>query len=149
MRISHHSTERAEALRAELAGDNGVTLVEFAFALPIIFGLILALIDLGNAFLQTSQATSASADGARVAIVLPDTGSKSIKDAATPGTPANNAIKAAVRKRVVGQTIADSDIVVMCSPPGGTPSTAYCASAMDRSRDKVVVSVQWVWKPFT
>lgn len=131
--------------------ERGVTVVEFALALPVFFALVLALLDLGNAFLQTSQATSAAADGARVAIVLPDSGTgKVIKQAATAGTPANDAIKRAVRARVVGKDIPDSGIVVMCSPPGGTPSAGYCSSSsLDRQRDKVVVQVQWTWTPLT
>lgn len=44
-------------------------MVEAAFAIPIFLLIVMALVDLGSGVLQTSQVSSAAADGARAAII--------------------------------------------------------------------------------
>ena len=51
------------------AGDRGAMLVEAAFVFPIFLTLLFGIIDIGNAEFQTSQATAAARDGARVGIL--------------------------------------------------------------------------------
>ncbi|MCU1448137.1 MAG: hypothetical protein JWP02_307, partial [Acidimicrobiales bacterium] len=52
-----------------LTGERGATIVEAAFVLPLLFFLVLTMVDLGMWGFQTSQATSAARDGARVGII--------------------------------------------------------------------------------
>jgi hypothetical protein len=93
--------------------------------------MVFAFIDLGNGVLQTSQASGAAADGARVAI------SKYV-GADIPGSANRTAIEAAVRARVVSSKV--STVAVTCVTASGT--TITCASA-DPDTDRVRVSVSW------
>lgn len=118
--------------------EGGTTIVEAAFAIPIFFLLLLGLVDIGLGVLQTSQATSGASDGARVAVVWPTDPTE---------FPAHFAeVRAAVRTRVVGQTIPDSDITITCSTPDGT-SISCTSPALNPRRDRVQVTVKWRWRP--
>lgn len=118
--------------------ERGTTIVEAAFAIPIFFLVLLGLVDIGLGVLQTSQATSGASDGARVAVVWP-----------TDPTALDahfEKVRAAVRGRLVGQTIPDSDITITCSTPDATPISCT-SSALNPQRDRVKVTVRWRWKP--
>lgn len=113
-------------------------MIEAAFAVPIFFLLLLGLVDIGLGVFQSSQATSASADGARVAIVWP-TNSADLSDHYA-------AIRRAVRGRLVGQTVSDSDIAIVCKTAAA--ATIDCGSSLlNPLRDRVQVTVRWRWKP--
>lgn len=118
--------------------ERGASIVEAAFAVPIFFLLLLGLVDIGVGVFQTSQATSGASDGARVAIVWPTD---------STDLPAHfDKIRAAVRGRLVGQSIPDSAIGITCSTPGGDPISCT-AAALNPQRDRVKVTVTWPWRP--
>ncbi len=124
--------------------EGGTTIVEAAFAIPIFFLVLLGLVDIGLGVFQTSQATSGASDGARVAIVWPTDSS----DLAAHF----DEVRAAVRDRLVGQTIPDSDITITCWPPPEQPKPPkpkeFCySSALNPHRDRVEVTVKWRWRP--
>lgn len=126
--------------------DGGVTVVEAAFALPILFLFIFGLVDLGMWTFNSNQASNAARDGARVAILAhefaDDAGSdpKVVKD--------RDAIVAAVRAHLPNQTVADTDIAISCVEPDGTPVDLGCSEARV-DVDRIRVDVQWSWKLVT
>ena len=118
--------------------EGGSTIVEAAFAIPIFILVLLGLVDIGLGVFQTSQATSGASDGARVAIIWPTESTQ---------LPAHFAkVRSAVRGRLVGQTIPDSDITISCSTPTGTAISCSSAS-LNPQRDRVTVTVKWRWRP--
>lgn len=130
--------------RLQRRGERGVAIVEAAFAIPVMFLLILGLTDIGNAIFQTSQASGAAADGARAAITIDDL------SGAETGGPAHEAIKAAVMGRLVSAETAGTDITISCRHGDGT--TVACADASDDPRrDTIVVQVEvsWDWEPLS
>jgi len=138
--FTHHPLPVSPTPSRRARSQRGVTIVEAAFALPIFFVLLLGLTDIGLGVFQTSQATSAATDGARVGIVWP-------ADSASLQSHYSQ-IRAAVRGRLVGQTIPDSDIVITCKTVANV--TIDCSStALNPLRDRVQVTVKWRWKPIS
>lgn len=126
--------------RGRRSGDRGVTVLEAAFSIPVLFLLILGLTDIGNAVFQTSQASSAAADGARAAIVIGD-----LTGAETSG-PAHDAIVGAVRGRLISHEGDGATITISCRTPSG--STISCASVQpQRDATRIRVDVRWQWEP--
>ncbi len=120
-----------------LRGDGGAVIVEAALVLPIVFLVIMGLIEYSVAELQGSQATSASRDGARVGIL-------DYEQADQNGSPANQAVKDAVNARLDGQ--ANVTVDVKCLNAAGTVIT--CSTAVpDNDRLRVIVS--WPYKTIT
>lgn len=137
MRIGHHG---AHARRAPGSRERGVTLVEAAFALPVFVLFLFGLIDLGSAVLQTSQTSSAAADGARAAIVIKD-----LTGAETSGQ-AHDKIVAAARARLVGQGGGNATVTISCRLPSG--STFTCGTeGSQRDRAQIRVEVTWAYEP--
>lgn len=123
---------------ARRSRQRGATIVEAAFAIPIFILMLLGLVDIGLGVFQTSQATSGASDGARVAIVWPP-------------SPTNldahfDKIRAAVRGRLAGQSIPDSDIMITCSTPNDT-AISCTSPTLNPQRDRVKVTVRWRWRP--
>ena len=138
MRVAHGrdvATSRRHRRR-----EGGVALVEAAIALPIFFTMVLGVVDIGLAVLQTSQATSAAADGARVGIL-------DHTQADVVGSDDHDAIVEAVEGRLVGQDVDEISVTCLTSSAasGGTHATG-CASA-DPDTDFLRVEVTWTFQP--
>lgn len=118
----------------------GAVILEAALAVPIFLSFVLGFVDLGHAVLQTSQGTSASADGARVGILR-------YQQADVVGSSDWTAIEDAVRKRLVGQSLDPvNGLKVRCVNSSGSKVT--CASA-DPERDRIEVTVTWAYVPLS
>lgn len=136
MRASHHP----DSGRRTPARERGVTLVEAAFALPVFILFLFGLVDLGLAVLQTSQTSSAAADGARAASVVKD-----LTGAETAG-PAHDKIVNAVRARLVGAD--DVVITISCRTASGSVYTCGTEGAL-RDRARIRVEVSLTFEPAT
>lgn len=114
--------------------DSGVTIVEAAFALPILFMFIMGLADLGMWTFNANQATNAARDGARTAII----------DYRTADDPTSDTYKAVVEKiesRLAGRSLTVQNVDIDCvRADGGTG----CAGAHP-DRDQIRVEVEWSW----
>jgi Flp pilus assembly protein TadG len=120
--------------------ERGVTIVEAAFVLPLLFLLVLAMMDIGLWEFSTSQASAAARDGARVGILRYKTASGST---ASPGGADFTAIDAAVKARLAGQQYS---VTVSCVSPT-SESTVTCSTArigpVPSVTDRVKVVVTW------
>lgn len=119
--------------RRSRRGSEGVTIVEAAFALPIMLTFIFGLVDLGMWTLNANQATNAARDGARLAIL----------DFATADdqTSAMHAdIVDAVQSRLESEKV--EAVSVSCIDDGGAPIS--CSTA-EVDIDSVRVEVEWAW----
>ncbi len=121
--------------------DDGVTIVEAAFALPILFLFVMALIDLGMWTLNDNQAANAARDGARTGVI-------SYLYADVPGSADQDAIVDKIESHLPGRQIQVQDIDVRCVDPSGTELVGKCLSARV-DVDRVEVAVEWTWSLIT
>ena len=126
-------------MRRPRRNDRGVTIVEAAFALPIMILFISGLVDLGMWTFNSNQATNAARDGARAGIL-------SYELADVVGSADNDAVVSAVREHLPADTIDESEISVECLTASGT--TVSCASAQIDT-DRIRVEVEWKWNLVT
>ncbi len=119
-------------------GDDGVTIVEAAFALPILFMFIMALVDLGLWTYNSNQATNAAKDGARAGII-------SYTTADQAAGPDRAAIVAAIEAHVPGRRLAPGDLTVSCVRSDGVAVSGGCAAARPQFGDRLKVDVSWRW----
>jgi Flp pilus assembly protein TadG len=126
--------------RRALAGSRGATVVEAAFALPVLFMLVQTFLDFGSWELQSTQAASAARDGARAAILH-------YSQADVSSSADYAIIRAAVKRRIPGQSI--TALTVTCvGPSTTTPLAGGCASAAV-DVDRIVVGVSWTRQPWS
>ena len=123
-------------------GERGVTIVEAAFVLPILFLFVLALVDIGLWEFQTTQASNAARDGARAGILHYKTAAGST---ASPGGADFTTINNAVKARLANQQYS---VTVSCvGPTSDTTITGDCSSASigidSSSTDRIKVVVTW------
>lgn len=123
-----------------------MTVVEAAFALPILFLFIFGLVDLGMWTFNSNQASNAARDGARVAILAHEFADDAVSDPKVAKD--RDAIVAAVRAHLPNQAVAESDITITCIKPDGTPVEPGCSEARV-DVDRIRVDVQWRWKLVT
>lgn len=121
--------------------ERGVTIVEAAFALPILLLFFMGLIDLGLWAFNTNQATNAARDGARSAIV-------GFREADVEHSDDWNAIVASVEEHLPGRTISPAQIDVHCLDGQGDPVVGGCA-ASTVDVDRIRVEVAWSWDLLT
>jgi Flp pilus assembly protein TadG len=121
--------------------DAGVTVVEAAFVLPLLFMFIFGLVDLGMWTLNANQASNAARDGARVGILEYPLPGIAI---ATEKEEAEAAIIEAVKARLPEGTVEDSDVTITCLADDG--STVSCSGP---NPDRVKVDVVWAWRLVT
>lgn len=139
--IGHHHVDRGSSSgRTKRRNERGVMIIEAALAVPILFFVLLGLVDVGLAMLQTSQATSAAADGARVGAIW------------RPDQDMRAKIEAAVHQRLPGQDI--EPVEISCVSPDGSPfgtglSGCDLASTKQPQLYRVKVKVRWKWEPLT
>lgn len=114
--------------------DDGATLVEAAFTIPLFFFLLLGVIDFGMLAFEDNKASNAARDGARVGIIdyrgLDDVTSSDFAQ-----------LKATIQQNLPGQTIDDTNLEVKCVTPAGL-DTACSSARVDI--DRVSVSVSWM-----
>lgn len=123
--------------RRRRRAEQGVTVVEAAFALPILLTFIFGLVDLGMWTFNANQATNAARDGARLAIL-------DYQDADDETSSMRAAIVDAVRSRLEADKV-DS---VMVSCVDDTGSAIACSTA-EVDVDSVRVDVEWTWDLIT
>lgn len=121
------------------SGERGVALVEAAFAVPVVMLLLLGCLDLGDWAFQSSQATAAARDGARVGIVH-------YAAADVTGSSDQTAISQAVAGRLAGQAYS---VTIHCVTPTDTTAlTNGCGLAVPGC-DRISVTVSWTRAPWT
>lgn len=121
----------------------GATVVEAAFAIPILLMFIFGLIDLGMWTFNSNQATNAAKDGARAAIVGhtgPD--DKGVDE--TGSVAWNRAVGRIERK--IDRDLGADDVTIECETPDGDP--VDCVDAVV-DVDRVRVEVEWTWSLVT
>lgn len=118
--------------------DDGVTIVEAAFALPILLTFVFGLVDLGMWTLNANQATNAARDGARAAVI-------DFRDADDDGSAHNQAVNEAVEKHLAGQDVEAVDVT--CVDAAGTELASCDVAVVDQ--DSVRVDVRWSWRLLT
>ncbi len=115
--------------------ERAVTVVEAAFALPILFLFVLALVDLGTWTLESNKAANAARDGARAAMIRhagADAGSGSDR----------TAVVDAIQAHLPGRTLAPGDITIECIDPDGNAVVGGCAAATI-DQDRIRVTTRW------
>lgn len=124
-------------MRRTRVGEAGVTIVEAAFVIPLLFMFIFGLVDLGMWTLNSNQASNAARDGARAGILaFPLRGA----DLAAAEADARETIVDAIQERLPEGTVEDTQITITCQGPTG--ATVPCT---DPSPDRVKVDVAWAW----
>jgi hypothetical protein len=120
-----------------VSGERGATMVEFALVSVVAFALIFGMAELGLVVFGNSIGSSAARDGARVGLV-------NYVDADVAGSPNNQAILAAVKRRLVGLVTYQSATVV-CRPADDLTATEACQpGSVDLARnDLIEVAVTW------
>lgn len=116
-------------------GDRGATIVEFAFVGPVLFLLMLVMIDLGLVVLGNSVGSNAARDGARVGIVQ-------YLDADVAGSPNRLDIEQAVFQRA-GSLLRGTPTVGVRCIDGDTDATKPCNASIDEGRDLIEVTLDW------
>lgn len=118
-------------------GERAAALLEVAVTLPVLLLAILGFVDLGMAVFQSSQASSAAADGARAGIIR-------FERADVLNSADRLAIEGAVRAKLVGQEV--ETITVACVDR--SDATVSCAAA-DPEVDRLRVTVSWTFRPLS
>lgn len=127
-------------MRSARRSDRGVTIVEAAFALPILMMFIFGLVDIGMWTFNSNQATNAAKDGARAGIL-------DYRLADVPDSPHWDAIVEKVESRLPGRRI--EQISISCVNPTGTrlqdlvPARSCSSATVDV--DRMRVDVEWNW----
>ncbi|MCU1355181.1 MAG: hypothetical protein JWM89_599 [Acidimicrobiales bacterium] len=133
--LSH--VPRREPAPARHPQERAAALLEMALTIPILLVVILGFVDLGLAVFQTSQASSAAADGARAGVIR-------FEHADVAGSTDRAAVDAAVNAKLVGQKV--ESITVACIDP--TDAEVSCADA-DPEVDRLQVAVAWTFRPIS
>ncbi len=117
-------------------GDGGATTIEFAIVGPLLFLLILTMIDLGLVIIGNSVGSSAARDGARV-------GTVQYIGADVSGTEANDDIVEAVNARLVGLLRGTPTVQVRCLEGSSLSEIDCTKAAVTVDRDLIEVTVIW------
>lgn len=118
--------------------DRGVTIVEAAFAFPILLMFMFGLVDLGMWTFNSNQATNAARDGARMAVL-------DFETADDEGSPMHALVVAAVEQRL-DRTVEAGQVSVSCVSPTG--AIIDCGVA-EVDLDSIRVDVEWDWNLVT
>lgn len=121
--------------------ERGVTIVEAAFALPILLMFLMGLVDLGLWAFNTNQATNAARDGARTATI-------GYQQADVVHSDDWKAIVASIEAHLPGRIIAPAQIQVGCVDRHGDAVAGGCAVATV-DVDRIRVEVVWSWDLLT
>lgn len=117
-------------------GERGVTIVEAAFALPILLMFMFGLVDIGMWVFNSNQATNAARDGARLGIIDFETADQPLD----PGSMHATIVSAAEAR--LDRDLDPDQVTVKCVRAGlPLPS---CGDARVDS-DRIEVTVEWHW----
>ena len=124
-------------MRRARRGEAGVTIVEAAFVVPLLFMFMFGLVDLGMWTLNSNQASNAARDGARVGILeLP------LRGAGFDVAEAK--IESAVRANLPdGTVVSDDDIDITCPDDSTGDWTEAACKTSDPERIRVAVAWKW------
>ena len=124
-------------MRRRSPAEDGATLVEAAFALPVFFLLVLGLVDFGLFGLNSTQAGNAARDGVRVAAI-------GYLKADEQNSTDWNAVKAAIDQNLPGRSVGgDITLQVRCIDVQ-TGNVQDCEHPdIDVGIDKINVRVTW------
>lgn len=114
-------------------GEAGVTIVEAAFVIPLLFMFMFGLVDLGMWTLNSNQASNAARDGARVGILEFPLRGGDLADA-------EDKIVAAIEEHLPDGTMEASDVTITC-----LRSDDVTIPCTDPEPDRVKVDVAWEW----
>lgn len=114
-------------------GEAGVTIVEAAFVIPLLFMFMFGLVDLGMWTLNSNQASNAARDGARVGILEFPLRGGDLADA-------EDKIVAAIKDHLPEGTMDASAVTITCL--ASDDATIPCT---DPDPDRVKVDVAWAW----
>ena len=117
----------------------GAAMVEAAFALPVLFMFVFAMIDLGLWGMYTNQAESAARDGARAGILV-------FHHADIPAAADREAVVDAALRRLPEGTARREDVVISCLDPDDVPRP--CSTAR-LDIDRIHVEIRWRWPLLT
>lgn len=109
-------------IRGFARDQRGQAIVEFAFVLPFILLLIVAVADFGIAYQRSVQMANAVREGARYGSVFP------LRVDATANPDPEN-MKYRVKREASGFTLGDADIQVFYEVANVNPPTSYDATA--------------------
>lgn len=122
-------------MRCRRGSERGVTIVEAAFAMPILFLFIAGLVDIGMWVFNGNQAANAARDGARQGIL-------DFEQADVVGSADYDAIIDVMEAHLPGHTFTSSDVTIECIDPDGNPVS--CAVAQ-LDVDRIRVTTRWHW----
>lgn len=121
--------------------DEGVSIVEAAFVLPLLFMFMFGLVDLGMWTFNSNQASNAARDGARAGILAyPLLG--------TTAESAEASIVSAIQDHLPEGTVDASDVTIKCLTSDGSPMATCNGNGPDRP-ERVKVDVEWHWELVT
>jgi Flp pilus assembly protein TadG len=123
--------------------ERGVTMVEAAFVIPILFLFIFALIDIGLWVFETSQASSAARDGARTGIVLQLNGSTGAAKTANEKLIRDSVVARLADNRITNPA---NDITITCLTSASSDTNVACEDVASGS-GRIRVTVKWK-RPF-
>jgi Flp pilus assembly protein TadG len=128
----------AVSRRGRARGEDGAAAVEFAIVASLFFMLVFGIIDFGFAFHSWNNAANAAREGAR-------------KAAVDQSPPASRVANITARTLVAASTLDPTKltIIVECSHPGGSFSTALCGSSAFVADDIVRVTVNYAYSMIT
>lgn len=109
-------------IRSFRTGEQGQAIVEFAFVLPLVLLLIVAVADFGIAYQRSVQMANAVREGARYGSVFPMRVDAS-------GNPDPENMKYRVKREASGFTLGDADIQVFYEQANVNPPTSYAAGS--------------------
>lgn len=139
-------------MRRRTRSQSGVTIVEAAFAIPLLFMFIISMLDLGDWAYQVGQATGAARDGARVGLLHYQDADNSMSNVSPTGDL--YLINSAITRRLAGQTYS----LVGTTAHPGTATCVQPASLTELSNgchpaipgcDRIMVKVQWQRTPWS
>lgn len=126
----------------------GVTIVEAAFVIPLLFMFIFGLVDLGMWTLNSNQASNAARDGARAGILaypvrpVPDPYLTDAQELALAKNEARDAVVAAIQANLPEGTVTNGQVAIECFDEAG--SSLACESLSPKP-ERVKVDVLWDW----
>lgn len=136
-------------MRRKRSGDAGVTIVEAAFVIPLLFMFIFGLVDLGMWTLNSNQASNAARDGARAGILAyPLRGVDVTSDPAVREIKENLAreeVVSAIQANLPEGTVDDDAIEIECLVAGMWSIDACNSVDPNPNPERVRVRVPWKW----
>jgi Flp pilus assembly protein TadG len=138
---SPHSSSRrpADGQRRHVARQRGQAIVEFALISPLLFLLMVGILDFGRAVADYVALSHVTFEGARIAGMMP----------AATGTFGSDPNDQAATYAVIGVIQSQGGILDPVSESQVTVTDGWCPSNIDSTRECRTVAVTKVFVPFT